>query len=220
MFDEGFPDWLATRLAQPLPGRAAQSQFEPELSFGRHYSAPPADARMAAVLLLLYQRDDEWRMPLTVRPKTMADHAGQISLPGGMIETGETSQAAALRELYEELGVPSNGIRVLGQLTPLYLFVSNFHVFPWVALSESAPELIPDGREVAEAFEFPLSGLLQEDFRGAHVSDHRGFKFSAPHFAWNAHRIWGATSMIMAELAALLTERIEEQSAIDACDEI
>jgi 8-oxo-dGTP pyrophosphatase MutT (NUDIX family) len=215
MFGDDLPDWLAARLEQPLPGRAAQSQFEPELSFGRHFSDPPGNVRLAAVILLLYQRDDEWRMPLTVRPKTMADHAGQISLPGGMIETGETSQAAALRELYEELGVSSQNLRVLGQLTPLYLFVSNFHVMPWVATCATAPELIPDGREVAEAFEFPLSGLLQADRRGSHISDHRGFKFAAPHYAWNAHRIWGATGMIMAELAALLNDRVVELAAAE-----
>lgn len=148
-------------------------------------------------------------MPLTVRPSTMTDHAGQVSLPGGMIEPGETSQEAALRELEEELGVPADGIELLGRLSPLYLFVSNFCVDPWVAVLPERPRLKPSPSEVAEVLEVPLDHLLDPSNVGQHARDHRGLTFKAPHFRWQRHHIWGATSMILSELLALVEEVTE-----------
>lgn len=200
------PRLLGDRLKQPLPGRLAQSLFEPELSFGRHYEPPPADARRAAVLALLYPRAGQWHIPLTVRPKTMADHAGQVSLPGGMIEPGEASHDAALRELHEELGVPADGIEIIGRLSDIYVFVSNFSVTPWVAVRRDAPTLMPDQREVAEVLDVPLAHLLDPANRGTHLHETRGLKFAAPHVQFGEHRIWGATCMMLAELTTLVAE--------------
>ncbi len=99
--------WLRARLEHPLPPEALRSRFAPPLSYGRHFGPPAHDARPAAVMVFLYPRDGQWHLPLTVRPDTMLSHAGQISFPGGMVEAGEATRAAALRELEEELGVPS-----------------------------------------------------------------------------------------------------------------
>ncbi len=74
-----------------------------------------------------------WHLPLTRRTEHLLDHAGQISLPGGAVEPGEPSQRAVLRELDEELGIPAAGIEMLGQLSPIYLFRSNFLIQPWLA---------------------------------------------------------------------------------------
>lgn len=204
------PSRLTERLKYPLPGREAQSKFEPELSFGRHYAPPPPNARRAAVLALLYPQDDAWILPLTVRPTTMTDHAGQVSLPGGMIEPGERSDEAALRELHEELGIGADGIVLLGKLSPLYLFVSNFHVIPWVAVLHEPPELSPSPHEVAEVLEVPIDHLLDPSNVGRHQRSHRGLSYAAPHFGWQAHHIWGATSMILAELVSLVDEVYQE----------
>lgn len=200
------PRLLADRLKQPLPGKLAQRRFEPELSYGRHYEPPPPDARRAAVVALLYQRHGQWHIPLTVRPQTMADHAGQVALPGGMIEPGEASDAAALRELHEELGVPNEGIELLGRLSDIYVFVSNFSVTPWVAVCREPPTLLPDQREVAEVLDVPLAHLLDPANRGAHQHETRGLQFTAPHVLFAGHRIWGATCMMLAELTALIEE--------------
>jgi len=197
-------------MQSPLPGRDAQRMYEPSLSFGRHFAPPPADARPAAVIALLYPNDDGWHIPFTLRPPTMADHAGQISFPGGMIEAGETSDQAALRELEEELGVPGEGIELLGQLTPLNLFVTNFAVTPWLAVLDRRPDIVPCEREVAEVLEVSLTSLLDTTNSAAHDRQHRALQFKVPHFQWQHHRIWGATAMMLAEMVEIVREACEE----------
>jgi 8-oxo-dGTP pyrophosphatase MutT (NUDIX family) len=206
MMDADFPVRIAARLKQPLPGRQAQISFEPELSYGRHFGPPAADARPAAVLVLLYPIEGRWFVPLTTRPATMVVHAGQISLPGGRVEPGETPETAVFRELEEELGVSRAGIAVLGQLSTLYLFGSNFIVLPWVAAARQRPDFRPSADEVTELLEVPLEHLLDAAHVGSHSRRQRGVAITAPHFQWGRHRIWGATSMILAELVALVRE--------------
>lgn len=199
------PERLAARLTEKtLPGRAAQRRFEPSLCYGRHFGPPAVRARPAAVVVLLYPHQGEWHLPLTVRPSTLMAHAGQISLPGGSVEPGETSPQAALRELHEELGAGAEGIELLGGLTPLYVYVSQFLVTPWVAAVERRPQWAPSPYEVAELLEVPLSRLLDPATRGRHTRRQRGVEYSAPHFLWQGRRIWGATSMILSELLAVL----------------
>jgi 8-oxo-dGTP pyrophosphatase MutT (NUDIX family) len=111
-----------------------------------------------------------------------------------------------LRELEEELGVPAARVELLGPLTPLYLFVTNFHVLPWLAVARTRPPFRPSPAEVVEVIELPLA-LLQDPagiVRDRRVE--RGIAFAAPHWACGPHRIWGATGMLLAELAALLAD--------------
>lgn len=204
------PRLLRKRMQSPLPGRDAQRKYEPSLSFGRHFAAAPPSARPAAVLALLYPDDTGWHMPFTLRPPTMADHAGQISFPGGAIEAGESSDQAALRELEEELGIPDEGIQVLGQLSPLYLFVTHFAVSPWLAVMDHRPQIMPCEREVAEVLEVPVTSLLEPRDPVAHQRQHRALSFRVPHFQWHHHRIWGATAMMLSELVEAIREVIEE----------
>ena len=206
------PELLRARLAESVPAHAiheraaARTRLEAELSYGRHWGPAPARAYSAAVLMLLYPRDGAWYMPLTLRPKTMASHAGQISLPGGMIEKGETSRQAALRELEEELGVPAEGIDVLGSLSPFYVFVTNYLVTPWVAVLRHEPAWVPDPREVAETLHLPLAALQEPLAIEQYVKKVRGFEFDVPYLPLGGHRIWGATSMMLGEFAAVLAE--------------
>ena len=193
-------------MQQPLPGWTAQARFQPELSFGRHRGPAPTGARPAAVLVLLYPHRDAWHLPLMLRPLHMPDHGGQVSLPGGMIEPGESSRQAALREYTEELGAPAEGVRVLGQLSPLYLFASNFQITPWIAVSDAAPCWKPSEREVERLLEVPIAHLLDPANAGHVERRQRGLAFRAPCFNWQSERIWGATSMILAELVATVRE--------------
>jgi hypothetical protein len=100
------PQWLAARLAGPLPGPMVGSRFEPLPRHGRHYDRIPGDARAAAVLILFYPQHERWHVPLTLRPSHLPDHAGQISLPGGTVAAGETAAEAAVREFREEFDEP------------------------------------------------------------------------------------------------------------------
>ncbi|OYV85965.1 MAG: hypothetical protein B7Z73_12590 [Planctomycetia bacterium 21-64-5] len=198
---------IRDRLARPpLPGKAVQREMEPSLCYGRHFGPPTCRARQAAVVALLYPQARDWYLPLTVRPATLAAHAGQISLPGGAIEPGETTAQAALRELAEELGVPASEVSLLGPLSPIYVFVSEYLVTPWVAALDARPRFRPSADEVSELLEVPLSRLLDPAARGSHTRRQRGIELSVPHFLWGRHRIWGATGMILAELAAVVSE--------------
>jgi 8-oxo-dGTP pyrophosphatase MutT (NUDIX family) len=187
--------------------------MESELAYGRHFGPPRRDARPAAVVALLHQLNGRWQLPLMVRPETLAYHAGQISLPGGLIEAGESSEEAALRELEEELGIARFGVLLLGQLSPLYLFGTNFWITPWVAATRGGVDFTPNAAEVQEVLEVPLADLLDPAIRGWHVENCGTFQFSAPHFLWHGHQIWGATSMILAELVEIARERGEAPGA-------
>jgi 8-oxo-dGTP pyrophosphatase MutT (NUDIX family) len=204
--DERLLERLAARLAEPLPGPAAGSRYVPEPPLAQHYDRPPPLARPAAVLVLLYPHVDGWCLPLTLRPPDLPDHAGQVSLPGGAIEPGESARDAALRELDEELGPIRQEIRLLGRLSPIYVSVSNFTVEPWVGFTEPRPELVPNPAEVEELLEVPLAHLLDEANFGSHRREYQGRPCSAPHFLWQSHRIWGATCTILGELVMILQE--------------
>ncbi len=204
--NEPLPEWLRGRLRKPLPGPAVGSRFEPRPRPQRHYDQFPANARRAAILLLLYPQHGGWHVPLTVRPSHLPDHGGQVSLPGGALERGETSQQAALREFHEELGAQGHPIEPLGKLSPLYVAVSNFRVEPWVGVTGRRPPLVPNPAEVERLLEIPLDHLLDPANFGSHERQEQGRPCTAPHFLWQSHRIWGATCMILGELVTLLGE--------------
>jgi 8-oxo-dGTP pyrophosphatase MutT (NUDIX family) len=199
------PEQLALRLRQgDLPGRAAQARFEPQLSYGRHLGPPPDDARAAAVIMLLFPEAADWRLPLVLRPASLAHHAGQIGLPGGVVEVGETSDQAALRELQEEIGVPPASVQMIGQLSPLYVYGTNFLVSPWLAWTPQRPVFCPCAAEVDEVLEISLNQLTDERHIGRYHRQLRGIAFSAPALCIGEHCIWGATAMMLAELAAIV----------------
>ncbi|MFO0788057.1 MAG: CoA pyrophosphatase [Pirellulales bacterium] len=200
------PD-LPARLAAALPsarrGTARRSCMSPQLSYGRHAGPPPCTARPAAVLLLLFRRDGRWRIPLTERPTALVHHGGQISLPGGAVDPGETSRAAALRELHEELGIDAK-IEPLGRLADCYVFASDFTVTPWLAAADFLPEWRPHAGEVQSVVELSLETLLDENSLGRLTIERGPLTFHAPCYRIGDVRVWGATSIILSELADVL----------------
>src|SRR5262245_60521276 len=197
-------DFLAARMANGVPGRTTQRAMVPQLAYGRHHGPVPDDARRAAVLLALQPTATGWSIPAILRPETMKAHAGQVSLPGGLVESDETLVQTALREFEEELGAGTAGMRVVGQLTPVYVFVSGFEVTPIVAVSEGPLVLKPNEHEVAAVLDLPLGEVIDPARRGRHVIERRGLKFTVPHFTIVGQRVWGATSLMLAEFMALL----------------
>ena len=156
--------------------------------------------RRASVLMPLIARDD-WQVLLTQRPDTMPNHPGQISFPGGKVETGERARDAALRETREEVGIPADNITLIGRL-PSFDAVSQYRVTPFVGIVNPETDIIPDPREVAEAFEVPLSFVMNPD---NHVA--RDITFDGrEHRMWDMpytgadgvyRYIWGMTAMMM-----------------------
>ena len=117
-----------------------------------------------------------------------------------------TIATTALRELHEELGIPSDRVQLLGPLTPIYVFASNFWVHPLVGIARHAPRFQPNPSEVAELVELPLNVLLDPANHGAHRIERGDIDFAAPHIECGRHQIWGATCMMLGELISVLQD--------------
>jgi 8-oxo-dGTP pyrophosphatase MutT (NUDIX family) len=200
---------LRRRLAQPLPGLEAQLRMAPRPRPGWDPLARPAGLRDAAGLVLLYPHDGEWMVPLTVRGAGLRHHTGQVSLPGGRVDPGESIEAAALREADEEVGLRAGHVDVLGQLTPLHVPVSSHLLHPVVGLVAARPEFTVAEVEVARLIEAPLQRLRDP----AAVSWERRRRelppaviMDVPYFEVDGAKVWGATAMILAELLAVLDD--------------
>ena len=187
-----------------LPGPAAQARLAPVPRRQWPPSFDPARIRNAAGLLLVYPIDDRAHLVLTVRADTLNRHGGQVSLPGGVVDPGETFEQAALREAHEEVGLALDGVRVLGALTPIDIPVSGFRLHPIVAAMQIAPRVTPADAEVARILTVPLSELLDADRVRAVERTRDGLALTAPAFHIDGEEIWGATAMILAEFLTLL----------------
>jgi 8-oxo-dGTP pyrophosphatase MutT (NUDIX family) len=201
-------DDIRAALRKPLPGLAAQLRLAPrEASRVESLRAvPPAAARAAGVLILLYPFDGAWYFPLMKRVEDGLVHGGQISLPGGSREAGESLRETALREACEEIGAACSGIEVFGQLSALYIPPSNFLVTPTVGCAAARPDFHCDPREVAELIEVPLSTLFDRDTLRREPWALRGVTVEVPFYQIGPHKVWGATAMILSEFSMLLAE--------------
>lgn len=167
--------------------------------------APPA--RIGAVLVLLYLHENRVYLPLTVRTTALRNHSGEISLPGGSFDAGDGDlQRTALREAWEELAIPPDQVTIWAQLTPVWIPVSNFQITPFVGWSAQRPTFAPAAGEVAELIEAPLDVLQQPGIVQREEREIRGQRMLIPYFALDDHKVWGATSMILAELVGKLQQ--------------
>ncbi|HLF26177.1 MAG TPA: CoA pyrophosphatase [Anaerolineae bacterium] len=191
-------------LARPLPGLAAQVRLAPPYRIEQLYQAPPADARPAGVLIALYPYRDALYFPLTRRTDHLDSHKGQISLPGGRQEPGESLLDTALRETWEEIGASIDPAWVLGTLSPLYVPPSGFLITPFVAALPERPRFAPVEYEVAELIETPITALLDPAIVRSEVWTLRDLEIEAPFFQIGPHKVWGATAMVLSEFAAVI----------------
>jgi 8-oxo-dGTP pyrophosphatase MutT (NUDIX family) len=199
-------------------------QLDPE-ALRRRFSHPPvwqpeqtddrfrldrADPRAAAVLVPLVEHRSGITVLLTQRTFHLRDHSGQVAFPGGRIEADDASPvAAALREAYEEVGLESSRVDVIGYL-PEYLTGTGFKVTPVVGLVTPGFELRLDPSEVAQAFEVPLAFLMNprhHQRRRVELGGHERTFFAMPYRppgGRDEHFIWGATAAMLRNLYRLL----------------
>ena len=159
-----------------------------------------AGQRRAAVLMPLVKRE-EWQVILTQRPESMPSHPGQISFPGGKIEDGETAEQAVLRETEEEIGVANTDIDLIGRL-PSFNAVSQYRVTPFVGIVDTSAKIKPDPTEVKEAFEIPLSFLMNpENHKARDVffdgREHRLYDMPYDEPDGVHRNLWGMTAMMI-----------------------
>jgi 8-oxo-dGTP pyrophosphatase MutT (NUDIX family) len=194
---------LEVALGSELPGAAAHALMAPR----PRRNWPPGFSidriRHAAGLLLLFPLDGQPHLVLTVRAATLDRHGGQVSLPGGVIEAGETSEEAALREAREEVGL-STIVKRLGVLSPIDIPVSGFRLHPVVAAIPSPPVLQPAAGEVARIVEPPLAQLMDPDRIAWRTVTRETGTLEFPVFLAAGVEIWGATAMVLAELLSIL----------------
>ncbi len=203
---------LKTRLKEPLPGRPAQERM-----IGRVVTMPltvPDNAKPSAVLCLLFPINDELHVLLMKRREDRTAHSGQVSFPGGKVElTDENYLFTALREANEEVGIQPHEVDVLGALTPLYIPVSNFNVFPYIAYSPQRPVYNLSQNEVSYTIEVPLSSLMAPERKT--ITDVKSP--ATPNLISNVNAyvladgtvIWGATAMIISELEVIITNLVK-----------
>ncbi len=182
--------------AQALQQRFAQPpKWRPEIMRERKFM--DREPAQAAVLMGLVMRDEPTVL-LTQRTEHMSTHAGQVAFAGGKCDSQDADAAAtALREAYEEVGLESHHVLVLGEL-PTYITGSAFHVTPIVALIDPAMQLQINTNEVAHAFEVPLAYLMDPANHRWHVWEFEGVQrqwLSMPYQDGHHQRfIWGATA--------------------------
>jgi 8-oxo-dGTP pyrophosphatase MutT (NUDIX family) len=184
-------------VTRDVDGRSIRDRFD-------RSAMPPA--RPAATLLLLYPDDDgELHIPLTVRHSDLRAHGGEISLPGGAVDSTDASPAdAARREAWEELGVEPESVRILGALDAVWIPGSNFELRPFVGATRARPTFRPHDREVAEVFELPVRRLLDGSLLAEEEMEVRGVVVRAGVYRHAGQRIWGATAFTLGMFAAVL----------------
>ncbi len=199
---------LAGLLQGPKPGLLGQLRMAPDhRRHERTYKEVGDSCLKAGVLILLYPVNGRLHVALTLRSTRVAHHQAQISFPGGHNDAGESLIDTALREAREELNVAPDSLRILGELTPLYVPPSNYCIYPVVASIDHRPDFRAAPDEVAEIIEIPLDHLLDSGNTRREFWALRGLEVTVPFYLYHEHKIWGATAMILAELLEIFPSK-------------
>lgn len=167
------------------------------------------DAKQGAVLALLYPKNKEPHVALMLRNTYDGTHSGQVSFPGGKREIQDKDlMQTALREAHEEMNILPDRVTVVGALSKVYIPPSRFLVSPFIGYSMERPRFKPDQIEVAEIIEAPLRLILEE----SSIKEKLIFvqvtnsELDVKYFDILGHTVWGATAMMLKELAEILND--------------
>lgn len=193
---------LTEAFRKPLPGPEAHKRmWAPNRELLKDFTsnAPPRNAAVAAVffpgeeLLLIKRTPDN------------SHHSGQISFPGGKADDSDTSiLETALREYREETGADSSDLQLAGLLSPLYIPVSNFMVYPHVFYTDKMPQFSPSKEEVEAIFTVPFHVFKGNKYFSEFSIEWKGVLYTIPCFRYQERIIWGATAMMISELVEVL----------------
>jgi 8-oxo-dGTP pyrophosphatase MutT (NUDIX family) len=168
----------------------------------RNLNIQDKNPKHAAVLMLFYPKKSLTHLVLIVRNSYPGVHSSQIAFPGGKVEPEDISiQHTALRETYEEIGVPSNKIEIIKAFTEVYIPPSNFLVYPFLGFSSDELIFIPDPNEVSGIIELPISDFLDEkNIVLKKMKTSYSENIEVPAFKIEEKYVWGATAMMLSEL--------------------
>ncbi|MDE0770644.1 MAG: CoA pyrophosphatase [Salibacteraceae bacterium] len=202
------PELLKQEISKGLPAIDAHRVMAPMLRvIEQDYDEIKKTAKLSAVLILLFKKDNQWNTMLMERNTYDGHHSGQISFPGGRKEVYDQDlEATALREFQEEMGIKLSPQNVIGIMSELFIPPSNFYVKPYLAYTDDNLEFVPEEKEVSALLPVPLNQLLDPTVKTIEkvVVSKSNISINAPVYKVNGKTIWGATAMMISELEFLL----------------
>lgn len=160
---------------------------------------PLSGNKASAVLLAVVDRPAGPTLVMLKKSKDMRSHAGQISFPGGGVEEGETSEQAAVREAWEEIGLAPEKVQMLGALDDDRTYITNYHIRPLLAWVADPPaQWRADPVEVERVLELPLAEVVAAEPVSWLDFNILGVPFRAPRFHFrDGTVVWGASARIL-----------------------
>ena len=193
----------------PLPGLESQLKMSPpfRLELIQQQLEAMKTSRKAAVTALFYPDEKQvTKLILILRKTYHGVHSAQVGFPGGRCEDYDASlMQTALRETYEEVGVPIQDIKIIMAMTEMYIPPSNFTVYPFLGICYETPNFIKQDEEVEDLIEVLLSDFVNDkSISSVKVMTSLEKEMEVPAFVLNGHIVWGATAMMLSELKDLL----------------
>ncbi len=205
MMFEDFVHFMRGALAGDLPGKAAHLKMVSPKMTDRIF-VPKPDARQSAVLVTLYPSNGHVNTIYIKRQDYDGVHSGQISFPGGKAEPVDKDLSeTALRESFEEIGLLSDNIELIGSLSSLYIERSNHLVQPYVGVVRDLNPLVPHQREVKKIIHTSIPKLLFDTPIQHFNLERNEFTFEMPYYDMDGEILWGATAMMTSELLEIST---------------
>lgn len=204
-----FKNSIATLKVTELGGLEAQFKLAPKMRL--RYNADKIKAnnpRKAAVLALFYPNElNETCFLLTQRARYKGTHSAQISFPGGKIDISDKNlEATAVREANEEIGIKTESVEIIRELTDVYIPPSNFLATPFIGYLSKRPKFITN-YEVETTIEVLLEDLLNDtSLTTVNLSTSYMKNTDVPCFKLNGYVVWGATAMMLSEIKELLKQ--------------